>query len=100
MYFLGCDIVLLVGYAIPRKLTGKDTIMRTFKSIPKSGKLHDAMNDGQEFRKYCLLFGEIIGDKEYDNERGFYRMYTIKIQGLIANIEMHNGEVIRWGLKL
>lgn len=70
------------------------------KSIPKSGKLHDAMQDGQEFRKYCLLFGEIVGDKEYEDENGFYRIYTIKIQGLTAKIEMHNGEVIRWGLKL
>ena len=74
--------------------------MKTFKSIPKSGKIHDAMKEGRSFRQYCLLFGEIIGDDEYDNEEGFYRIYTIKIQGLCANIEMHNGEVVQWGLKL
>ena len=74
--------------------------MRVFKSIPKSGKLHDAMKEGQSFRQYCLRYGEIIGDNEYNNEYGFYREYTIKIQGLIANTEMHNGEVTCWSLKL
>lgn len=73
--------------------------MKVFNSIPKSGKLHAAMQDGQEFRKYCLLFGEIVGDKEREDKNGFYRIYTIKIQGLTAKIEMYNGEVIRWGLK-
>lgn len=74
--------------------------MRTFKSIPKSGKLHDAMKEGTSFRQYCLRYGEIIVDNEYNDEEGFYRIYTIKIQGLLADIEMHNGEVVQWGLKL
>jgi len=72
--------------------------MRTYTSIPKSGKLYDAMQNNEAFKDYCLSYGEILSDIKTETTRGSERFYSIKIQGLTANIEMLNGEVTEWGI--
>lgn len=69
-------------------------------TLPKSGKLYNAMQDCEEFRKYCLRYGKIIKDIDTDVNGNFYRYYIVEIQGLLAEIDMKNGETIKHSLRV
>ena len=54
--------------------------------------------DGEPFRKHILNYGIILVDNSRSDETGHYRGTEVYINGMVAEIEMFNGEVIAWGL--
>ena len=51
----------------------------------------------ENFKNYCLRYGTIINDWNYETVEGYYkglnRNYEIFIDGLLCTIRMNNGEV-------
>lgn len=59
---------------------------------------HIQKNDGESFRKHILNYGIILTDGSRYDEKGCHRDTEVYINGMIASIEILNGEVNAWGV--
>lgn len=70
--------------------------------MPKRGHLVKAYKNGDEFRKYCLLYGFIVSVHDWDDpvDGKPLRAYVLHIDGVEATIDLKAGEVTGWGYHL
>lgn len=56
-------------------------------------EIFEALRAGQieEIKTQLVRYGEIVGDIQTDNDKGFFRIYTIRYRERKFVVDMHNG---------
>ena len=66
--------------------------------IVAPSKIEIACRDPEAFRKYCLRYGTVKSSEAWEDlENMPCRKYVMEIDGMLANIEMKLGRVVKHG---